>query len=298
MTVSLSTNSSDFVSNLFRMPREVQSNIRSFLTTKDRGFLAQVNKRARDASRISKIYEDKVIDEVHRKRLGAKPYWCLFSGVVSEILLLPRSLIKAMGEPDPWGGFGVTKKDTFQAVYIPAVITIPVNKDLQLRLENGRLVKGVSAVKDLHVPVTLNNIMLLLETYEQKNGLPFFFSLPSYSLSVQEQHGNTPVESHWSYQRINPIALGWDYGRQIGMLKSHRLEGVPLVDRLLFSLWVNPSDKNYEERTSTLVETRFDELPRPAAVKRENCFGQISIIDGSGPSRDGRPVGIAVQKVL
>ncbi len=169
----------------------------------------------------------------------------------------------------------------FKLVFIPEYITITVDKDSPLTLDKTTAVNGKQArlvedperaskeqAREIKVPVTPNNMILLVQKYLKKySPASQFEGIDKNSWqSVLNQNGDIGVgESHWSYQKEAVLGLRTPYRSQPGgekgqieIAQSEGLEIVPLVHRILFHLLSyiksgNPPQSDYFERTSTSV---------------------------------------------
>ena len=193
-----------------------------------------------------------------------------YFGKVDTVPLVPINFIKMAPRPG------------FKLVFIPEYITITVDANSPLMLDettavNGkkaRLIEGpkrapLGLSREIKVPVTPNNIVLLAQKYLKKN-LPSRFS-GMYNKSpdtVLDQNGDIGVgSSHWSYQQEDVIGFGRPYRSQPYGMKGQEemargwgLEIVPVGERILFHL--SPYIKSGKipqtvniEQTSTVVHS-------------------------------------------
>jgi hypothetical protein len=169
----------------------------------------------------------------------------------------------------------------FKLVFIPEYITIDVDENSPLMLDettaiNGKKARLIEAADraprgqtgKIQVPVTPNNIILLFQNCLKKNLLPQFAGITGSSWpNVLDQHGDIGVgPSHWSYQKEAVIGLGKTYHSrpdgvkgQVEVARDEGLEIVPLGDRILFHLSSciksgKFPQKTYIERTSTAFQ--------------------------------------------
>lgn len=248
-------------------PNEIGLHVLSFLSRKELLIADKVNKffrslintaAMRESVRINFIPESlpKGITYKHfflnlfPNALGADVYRENL-GEVDIIPKIPRHFIERAKEG--------------KLVLIPEFIAIEVDENSPFELietkKMPRLVKNLDQwiptgkIKKLLVPVTLNNILLLVQKLSKKNSQ--FGGLKAHWKNVCRQHGDTGVgPSHWSLQKIEAIAIDDDYSVQVKQAQDAGYEVIPIVDRILFYLlsYLKTGkfpENTYVERTST-----------------------------------------------
>jgi hypothetical protein len=162
----------------------------------------------------------------------------------------------------------------FKLAFIPEYITITVDADSTLRLDETTAVDGKKARltenpemapqgqrRTIKVPITLKNIVLLAQKHLKKyRGISQFAGIDENSwANVLDQNGDVGVgPSHWSYQKKSVIGLGKFYDSQVEMANDAGLEITPLAERVIFDLlsYIKSGEipqSDYFERTSTIV---------------------------------------------
>ena len=203
-----------------------------------------------------------------------------YFGEVDTVPRVPRNFIEMAPRPG------------FKLVFIPEYITITVDANSPLMLDEATAVNGKKArlienrdrpllgqARQIKVPVTPNNFILLAQKYLKKNLPSRFGGMHEYSwTNVLDQNGDIGVgPSHWSYQKEEIIGLGKPYRSQPNGMKGQEemardqgLEIVPLGERILFHLssYIKsgkiPQSANIE-RTSTVVPNDFGN-PRQSSI--------------------------------
>jgi hypothetical protein len=183
--------------------------------------------------------------------------------------------------PVPINFIEMAPRPGFKLVFIPEYITIDVDENSPLMLDETTAINGKKArlieaanrsprgqTEKLQVPVTLNNIILLFQKCLKKNFPTQFAGLTRSSWrNALDQHGDIGVgPSHWSYQKEDVIGLNKPYHSQpngvkgqVEIARDEGLEIVPLRDRILFYLssFIKSGkfpQETYAERTSTVVQ--------------------------------------------
>lgn len=158
-------------------------------------------------------------------------------------------------------------------IFFPASIAIEVDENSPLELREGRLIENPDKMaredeagleptgtkKELVVPVTLRNILLLAEKYSKKgpsqfNGIKYVWD------NIRDQHGDEGISDHWSSQlpQVQVRSLGDSYAKQNQKAQEKGLEVVSVLDRILFDLFrymksgKSPQSQYYEQ-TSTVT---------------------------------------------
>lgn len=209
------------------------------------------------------------------KAIGVDFYRECF-GEVDTIPPVPRRFIDMAARPD----FNLD----FNLALIPEYVTITVDADSLLVLDEStatadgikkaRLIEDPERAprgqaREIRVPVTLNNCIMLTEKCLKKNLPSQFGGIHEDSwTNVLDQNGDVGVgPSHWSYQKEDVIGLGNPYrsqpdGRmgQVEIAGAEGLEIVPLGDRILFHLatYIQSGkipQSDHFERTSTVVRS-------------------------------------------
>jgi hypothetical protein len=172
----------------------------------------------------------------------------------------------------------------FKLALCPEYITITVDANSPLMLDErtatadgirkARLIEDPEnapegRVREIRVPVTPNNYIMLTQTCLKKNLPSQFGGIHEFVLpNVLDQNGDVGVgPSHWSYQKEAVIGLGHPYRSQadgekgqVDIAEDEGLEIVPLGDRILFHLatYIQSGkipQSDYVERTSTVVRS-------------------------------------------
>ena len=181
--------------------------------------------------------------------------------------------------PVPGNFIEMAPRPGFKLVFIPEYITIDVDENSPLMLDETTAIHGKKArlieaadrasrgqTGKIQVPVTPNNIILLFQKCLKKKSPQQLAGIGSWP-NILDQNGDIGVgPSHWSYQKENVIGLGKPYHSrpdgvkgQVEIARDEGLEIVPLGDRILFH-WSSfiKSGKflqgTYVERTSTAVQ--------------------------------------------
>jgi len=191
-----------------------------------------------------------------------------YFGEVDMVPPIPRRFIEMAPRPG------------FKLVLIPEYITMSVGPNSPLMLDETIAVGGKKArliedperapqgeAREIRVPVTPNNYIMLAQTCLKKNLPSQFGGRSKYSCrNVLDQNGDVGVgPSHWSYQKKDVIGFGKPYHSQpdgekgqVEIAKDEGLEIVPLGDRIVFRLSSHIKSgkiprSGHFERTSTVV---------------------------------------------
>jgi len=189
-------------------------------------------------------------------------------GDVGDVPSIPRAFIEASVKPDRLGHFGELIKDTHKLLLIPEYITITVEDSALILVAEGilqedegsRLIEGSEVIpgkRVIHVPVTLNNLPILIGTSTSH----FIGFAEDCWRDILLQHGNKRVSAvHWSFQRVGVIGRGLSYSDQKHLAEENGFDVVPLIDRVLFNFLEHVRsgaylDDPFVARTSTLTRT-------------------------------------------
>lgn len=219
---------------------------------------AEVCKR-RCLDSIHRLFQNKMGSEFYSEYLGDVEF-----SVVPEAFI-PEEFIMRAQEIDPFDPQGRLVKDTHQLVYIPEEITIklPVGSNLALN-EEGRLIEGLEFVsleeRTLSIPVTINNIVMLMEKSLKKGHRTQIY--PLYR-SIFGEFGDEQVEDHWSFVRKDAVDLRSIAQNQIDVLQEGNCyEEAPLIDLVLLNCFTYMSSGvRLNGRKTVATSTSEDGFP-------------------------------------
>jgi hypothetical protein len=180
-------------------------------------------------------------EEMEESALGKK-FWEGHLGYVRFVPHLPQSFVDSAYLEDPHGEGLII--ETCKLIYIAKFTSIAVSENSRLILnDQRRLIKAEEPTdkkRVLEVPITLNNVMTLLARRDPRIG------------GIHEESweeiialcGDIPVESHWSFLRVDPIDPSQG---------SEDFEVTPLIDRILLTAFLSMDSPNLVLDTKDLV---------------------------------------------